>query len=182
MSCSGSKISVKKKMSILFSNKKDQLCVNLSHDIKVYFSMNDSILIKNYRDGNCIAVAGGVGVNATRLFSLEREGIKVHHNGSDCMGVEIFPISVSRNVTGTIATISKNHDRMLHHQVLSCEEVYQQEQLPMTKDVEDKALMLMNTCLFKKKDRGVVEYHFQNGLEVIQFSSGHTRYVNIPES
>lgn len=160
----------------MFSNNKDQLCVNLSHDIKVYCSMNDSVLIKNYRDGNCIAVAGGVGVNGTRLFSLEREGIKVHHNGSDCMGIEIIPISVSNNVTGTIATISKNNDKMLNHQFLSCEKVYQQEQLPMTQDVEDKAMMLVNTCFYEKKDDSV-KFRFQNGLEIIQFSSGHTRYV-----
>lgn len=68
----------------------DQFCVNLTHNMKVYFKVNGSLLIKNFSNRNCIAVAGEVGNNQTRLFSLHRDGIKVVHNNNNCLGIQII--------------------------------------------------------------------------------------------
>lgn len=57
---------------------------------RVFFKTNDSIMVRNFRDNNCIAVAGEVVLGKTRLFSLNRHGIKVHHTAYDSMNVEII--------------------------------------------------------------------------------------------
>ena len=46
-------------------------------------------MIKNFSNDNCIAVAGVEELHKSRLFSLHHEGIKVHHNSSECLDIEI---------------------------------------------------------------------------------------------
>ena len=75
---------------ILVYDQKDTICINLKHNMKVYFKLDDSIMVKNVRDNNCIAVAGEVESDKTRMFSLHREDINVHHNAIDCLSVEII--------------------------------------------------------------------------------------------
>ena len=75
---------------ILSYNGEDEVCINLDNDIKVFFKMDDSFLVTNDRDNNCIAIAGEVENNKTRMFSLHCEGIEVHHNSNDCLGVKII--------------------------------------------------------------------------------------------
>ena len=47
-------------------------------------------MVKNFNDNNCIAVAGVEELNKSRLFSLQKDGIKMHHNSTECLDIEII--------------------------------------------------------------------------------------------
>ena len=69
----------------------DQVCISLDHNIKVHFKLDDSIMVKDYSRNSCISVAGTkVLPITTRLFSIHRDGVKVHHNSSDTLMIEFI--------------------------------------------------------------------------------------------
>ena len=71
-----------------FSVFDDQVCINFDHNIKVHFKLDDSIMVKDYDRNSSISVAGTKISGMTRLFSINRDGFNVHHNDSDCLGME----------------------------------------------------------------------------------------------
>ena len=47
-------------------------------------------MVKDCSNNNCIVVSGQVKYGDTsRKFSLHRDGIKVHHNSTGCLDIEI---------------------------------------------------------------------------------------------
>lgn len=74
-------------------DEKDQFCINLKHDIKVFFKTNNSLMVKNYADNNCFAVAGKVesgSESISHLFTLQRNGIQIHRASDDDLHVEVI--------------------------------------------------------------------------------------------
>ena len=67
----------------------DQVCINFDHNIKVHFKLDDSIMVKDYDRNSSISVAGTIIPGMTRLFSINRSCINVHHNNSDCLVIEM---------------------------------------------------------------------------------------------
>ena len=67
----------------------DQVCINFDHNIKVHLKLDDSIMVKDYDRNSSISVAGTIIPGMTRLFSINRDGFNVHHNSSDCVGIEL---------------------------------------------------------------------------------------------
>ena len=66
----------------------DQVCINFDHNIKVHFKIDDSIMVKDYDRNSSISVAGTkVLPNTTRLFSINRDCVKVHRSDSGCLGI-----------------------------------------------------------------------------------------------
>ena len=58
---------------------------------RVYLKMDDSVMIKDFTNNNCIAVSGHVrNFDKTRMFSLHRDGIRVHHNAFGTLDIEII--------------------------------------------------------------------------------------------
>ena len=48
-------------------------------------------MVKDYSNDNCIVVNGQVKyADTSRMFSLHRDGFKVHHNSTGCLDIEII--------------------------------------------------------------------------------------------
>ena len=60
-----------------------------------------------------------------------------------------------------------------------CDEVFIRRTSSITEEVKRKALMLYNNCLYQSRDNGTHEFHFDNGLDIIQLPCGHTRFVKL---
>lgn len=69
---------------------RDLFCVTLTQTVKVYFKLNGSVLIKNRRFKHCIAVAGVVVPGKTRMFSMHSPGIRVQHDESNCLAIQLI--------------------------------------------------------------------------------------------
>ena len=67
---------------------------------------------------------------------------------------------------------------MLFNQFIDCDAVYYQGTAQITQEMKNKAMMIMDTCFYLKKESGETEFRFINGLEINQYPTGHTKYVS----
>lgn len=58
---------------------------------RVFIKSNDSFMVKSYANYSCIAVSSKTENDKRLLFSLQREGIKIHQTKSDVLNLDFVP-------------------------------------------------------------------------------------------
>lgn len=71
----------------------DQLCVNLTHNMKVYININRSIWFKTDDDELSIAVTNAVGLAKKPMFSLNARHLKVSSDDTGCVRGQVMMIA-----------------------------------------------------------------------------------------
>ena len=77
----------------------------------------------------------------------------------------------------TITKWSNSHHRMFNYHIKSCDDFFNQKSTGNSQQMNERASMLIDTCLFEKKDNGAFNFNFFNGLDILQSQSGQTMFV-----
>ena len=80
-------------------------------------------------------------------------------------------------ITGTWTNSShQSCDVTFNNHIKSCDDIFNQHTEQITEAMRAKAVMLINNCNYVKNVNGERQFKFLNGLDIIQSSSGQTKY------